>query len=276
MAATRDPRYLKVVAKTFRLVETMRQVNSSIRLSDLSRALKQPKATVFRILYTLNELGYVRQDPATEAYLLTERFGRFMWDETWETLKGASRPFMERLLHQYEQTVNLGLFDHDRVVYAEILEGLRAIRMTGTINTCAPFHATALGKSILAFLEPHEAEGILKKLSLTKFTDGTIVSLSRLTTHLKLVRARGFAVDNEETDRGARCIAAPILNRQGKPVAAISVAGPVTHIQRTEVKQIGEAVMECCFQVSKLMGYSGLKSNKQNISDGLNTLTRTP
>lgn len=262
MATPRDPSYLKVVAKTFRLVETMRQVNSSVRLSELSRALKQPKATVFRILHTLNELGYVRQDPATEAYLLTERFGRFTWDETGQTLKGAARPFMERLLHQYEQTVNLGVFDHDRVVYAEILEGLRAIRMTATVNTCAPLHATALGKSILAFLEPEEAEAILKKTPLMKFTEATIVDLPRLMAHLRSVRARGFAVDNEEMDRGARCIAAPILNHERTPVAAISVSGPITHIQRNEVKEIGEVVIDCCMKVSKLMGCTDFKSNQ--------------
>jgi IclR family KDG regulon transcriptional repressor len=262
VAESKNPSYLKVVAKTFRLVETMRQGSSSVRLSDLSRTLKQPKATVFRILYTLNELGYVRQDPATEAYLLTERFSRFMWDETDGALKGAARAFMERLLHQYEETVNLAVFDHDRVIYAEILEGLRGIRMTATVNTCAPLHATALGKSILAFLEPEEAEEILKRTLLTKFTETTIVDLSRLMAHLRSVRARGFAVDNEEIERGARCVAAPILNHQRRPVAAISVSGPITHIQRNEAKQIGEAVVDCCLKVSKLMGCPDLKSSR--------------
>ena len=264
MSEPRNSSYLKVVAKTFRVVELMRQGNSSARLSDLSRTLKQPKATVFRILYTLSQLGYVCQDPATDAYILTDRFSRFTWNEAEATLKSAARPFMERLLNRYEQTVNLVVFDHDRVVYSEILEGLRAIRMTGTVNTCAPLHSTALGKSILAFLEPNEAEKLLRRTALTKFTEMTIVSMPRLMSHLKVVRERGFAVDNEEMDRGARCVAAPILNHEQRPVAAISVSGPVTHIERKEVKEIGETIIACCTRISKLIGYPGIQEAGSN------------
>ena len=73
---------------------------------------------------------------------------------------------MEKLLSRFEQTVNLAIMDKDQVFYTEILEGLRSIRMAATVNTYGPIYATGVGKSMLAFLDPLEAEEILKKRSL--------------------------------------------------------------------------------------------------------------
>ena len=67
MSDGRRASYLKVVGKTFAIIEAMARAKTGVRLTDLSRQLQQPKATVFRILYTLSQLGYVRQDPRTDA-----------------------------------------------------------------------------------------------------------------------------------------------------------------------------------------------------------------
>jgi DNA-binding IclR family transcriptional regulator len=253
----KNPNYLKVVAKTFHLVEAMSKARSGIRLSELARKLGQPKATVFRILYTLQELGYVQQDPGTEMYRLSERIGRFTHGDAREMIIGAARPLMGHLLSRFEQTVNLGMMEHDKVIYVEIKEGLRSIRMAATVNTYAPLHSTALGKSLLAFLDPHEAEAILKKGLLTRFTEKTITELPQMMSHLKQVRKQGFAVDNEEMEWGARCIAAPLRNAAGVPIAAISVSGSTSQVRGVQVKEIAQALVKGCREVSEQLGFSG-------------------
>lgn len=250
----RNRGFLKVVAKTLRLMETMDTTGNELRLTDLSKSLKMPKATVFRILFTLETLGYARQDQRTGKYRLTEKAGWLRRDRSWDSLRGVARPFMERLLSRFEQTVNLGVLDRGQILYIEILEGLRSIRMMATVNTYAPLHCTALGKSILAYLAAEDVLDVLKKRQLRRFTANTIVSLPCLVQHLKKIHLRGYAVDNEEKERGARCVAAPILNPRGKAVAGLSISGPISHICRSNIKGIAEAVIECCVQISERTG----------------------
>jgi DNA-binding IclR family transcriptional regulator len=143
---------------------------------------------------------------------------------------------MERILARFEQTPCLGMLDQYQILYIEILEGLRSIRMAATVNAYAPVHSTSLGKSILAFLP--EAEAILSRKPVTQLTGKTITSIGLLKRHLGLVKKKGYAVDNEETERGARCVGAPIYNTHGRPYAAMSVAGPISYIQGNSCRRL--------------------------------------
>jgi IclR family transcriptional regulator, KDG regulon repressor len=244
-----------VVGKAFYVVESLAQANSAVRLSDLARELRQPKATVYRILYTLSQLGYVRQDPTSAAYQLTDKIAHLSRDDIKESLRGAARPFMEKLLARFEQTVNLGLLDHGQILYVEIVQGIRSIRMAATANTYAPLHSTALGKAVLAFTDRAEVERMLKQKPLLAFTRHTIISTPRLISHLQQARRRGFAVDNEEMEAGARCVAAPIFNADGQAIAAMSVSGPTSHIRGAHVRNIAQAVLAATCKVSERLGF---------------------
>src|SRR5690349_4444935 len=120
--------FLKAVAKTFAVIEALAETKSGAGVSELSRKLKQPKATVFRILYTLQELGYARKHPSTESYHLTDQVEGLAGGRRKVALKRVARPAMERLLGRFEQTVNLAILDLglDQVQYIEMLEGLRS------------------------------------------------------------------------------------------------------------------------------------------------------
>ena len=218
--------FLLVVEKAFRVLETVARAETGVRVSDLSRTLGQPKATIYRILYTLQELGYVRQDSRTRAYVSTAHAASLTHDRANETLRQLAAPHLKRLLARFEQTVNLAVFDRDRVFYFDILPGLRSIRMEATPMTYAPMHSTAVGKAIMAFLQPQEVQQILKARKLEKHTRATITAVPVLLNYIKRAREKGHAVDNQETEIGARCVAAPIFNAHGRPIAAISVWGP--------------------------------------------------
>lgn len=256
-----NPSYLKVVAKTFRVIETLSQLEKGIALSELARRVNQPKATVFRIVFTLKQLGYVEQDPRSEAYSLSHQLGWQTRNGVHGKLKAAARPYLQRILARFEQTVCLGTLDQDQVLYIEILEGLRSIRMAATVNSYAPIHSTSLGKSILAFLPLSEAEAILRRRPLSKLTAVTITSIPFLMRHLAQVRKAGYAVDEEETERGARCVGAPIYDARGMPFAGISVSGPTSHIGRELVPEIARFLMKACNEISRQMGFMNSPSH---------------
>jgi DNA-binding IclR family transcriptional regulator len=267
MDQVKNRSYLKVVAKAIRVMETMASFDRESRLTDLSKALKFPKATVFRILFTLEQLGYVEQNASTGTYRLSEKTGWSRRHEFRESLKSIARPFMQRLLGRFEQTVNLGVLDQDQMLYIEILEGLRSIRMAATVNTFGPLHCTALGKSILAHLPADECLEILNHRPLARYTSNTIVSTSRLIHHLRKVRSCGYAVDNEEAERGARCVAVPIFNSESRPAASISVSGPISHIQRSTVQEIAQALIACGRSISERMGCTGRRVMPKQLTN---------
>jgi IclR family KDG regulon transcriptional repressor len=247
--------FLRAVESAFRILELMARSEAGIRVSEVARTLQLPKATVFRVLYTLQEIGYARKDPVSRSYVSVQGGTWTSHDEGRETLKRVARPYMEKLLSRFEQTVNLAVLNRGQVFYAEILEGLRSIRMSANVNTYAPVHTTGVGKSMLAFLHPMEAEEILKKRPLTKLTPKTITSVREQVKAFKKIREQGYSVDNEETETGARCVAAPIFNAQGRSVAAISVSGPVSHISGSVVGQIAQALVESTRKISAQLGF---------------------
>jgi IclR family acetate operon transcriptional repressor len=250
-----DRNILKVVAKTFRVIEVVAQHSDGIQLGELARKCeKAPKATVFRILHTLKALGYVQQDEASGAYRLTQELVWLGRSETRDSLIRAARPHLERLRAQFEQTVGLAVLDKDQLLYIEILEGLRSIRMNATVNTYAPLHCTSLGKAILSKLDAEEMARVLGRKPPAKFTSKTITSIALLERHLAEVRAQGYAVDDEETEEGARCVGAAIIGRLGKPVGAISVSGPVSAISLERVPAIAREVKKACKVISELLG----------------------
>jgi len=247
--------FLRALESAFRVLEIMARSESGVHVSEVARTLQLPKATVFRILFTLQEIGYARKDPSTRAYVTVRGAAWVNHAEGRETLRRVARPYMEKVLSRFEQTVNLAVLDRGQVLYTEILEGLRSIRMSANVNTYAPVHATGVGKSMLAFLHPVEAEEILKKKPLAKLTPKTITSIRAQLKTFKRIREQGYAIDNEEAETGARCVAAPIFNSQGRPTAALSVSAPVNYMTASVVAQVSQTLADATRKISGQLGF---------------------
>jgi IclR family KDG regulon transcriptional repressor len=251
----RDSKFLRALESAFRILEFMSRSEKGVRVTDASKTLQLPKATVFRILFTLQQLGYARKDPITRTYVVVSSTAWLNHDGERDTLRRVARPYMERLLARFEQTVNLAVLDRDQVLYTEIIEGLRSIRMAATVNTYAPIYATGIGKSMLAFLHPIEAEEILKRKARPKLTSKTMTSIPVLLKAFKRIREQGYAIDNEEAEMGARCVAAPIFNAQGRPIAAISVSAPASYMSGTVIPQVGQMLLDVTRKASAQLGF---------------------
>jgi IclR family transcriptional regulator, KDG regulon repressor len=252
----RDPNHVRVVVKTLRLIEALAQSKTSVRLGELAVILGQPKTSVFRVLATLKQQGYVQQAPGTDAYQLTDRVALWSRNKLDDSLRQTARPYLGRLLARFEQTVNLAMFDAGQIRYVEILEGLRSIRAAPNEHAVAPLHCTALGKAVLAFLPPAEArERLEASAPLQKYTSHTITSLRVLSKELIRIRKQGYALDNEETEEGARCVAAPLFGPKEKPIAGISITGPLSSLRGNTIQEVAQALKQCTRGISTQLGY---------------------
>ena len=212
-----------------------------------------PKATVFRLLRTLEDLGYLEYDPEAETYQLTERLRQLGEPGLGPILARLARPAMTRLVAEFEQTVNLATVEAGQLVYKDVQEGLRNVRMRPIPGVFLSWDKTALGKSILAFFPRDRA------ISLLRLTVAEIEQRGRqvLWDELGRVRKTGFALDLEESEEGLCCVAAPILGQLGTPVAAISVSGSSSVLTTRALPRIGARLIEECSALSIALGYQG-------------------
>ena len=128
------------------------------------------------------------------------------------------------------ETANLGVAEDDCVVFVSQVETHQAIRAFFRPGTRSPFHASGIGKAILAHLPPERVNAIVRKAGLEAFTERRCRRRCRLPRDLAEIRARGWSVDDEERHPGMRCVAAAIFNEFGEPVGGISVSGPTVRV----------------------------------------------
>ena len=138
----------------------------------------------------------------------------------------ASRPFLEQLSSETSETVHLAVLDGESVVYVDKIDSPHLLRMYSHVGRRAPAYCTGLGKALLSSLTEPELRRIYPQKKLHRFTPNTITEPGRLEAELAEIRQRGVAVDNEEHEVGIVCFAAPVRERSGRVLAAISVSIP--------------------------------------------------
>lgn len=227
-------------------------------MTELSKELGINSSTTFRLLSTLRYHNLVQLDEATGNY----RLGLACLElsrayHTGDEVRKAALPVMEKLRDETKETVHLGVLDALEIVYIEKLEGLHAIGlMSSRIGRRAPAYCTGLGKALLAFSNFNDIEADLGQLNLKGFTEATITNGKKLLEHLIGVREKGYALDLGEHEKEVRCVAAPIFNRYGKTVAAISVSGPSGRIDPIEHnRELIDKTLQAAREISEELGY---------------------
>jgi len=247
--------YISVLEKAVRVLEAFHG-ERQVALGQLAARTRLVKSSVFRILFTLERLGYIEKVNGGR-YSVTSRFGRLAGElRPAFDLSSLAAPFMAQLVQRFQETTNLGVLDGGEVLYIHVIECSHAFRLAAHAGMRSPVHSTAMGKCLLCRMPRREVEVILKTHALEPLTPHTIREPAAFYRELERVRARGYAIDNEEDSRGARCIGAPILDPEGNARAAISLSGPATRVKPARDAEIAKALMEACKQISTLLGYT--------------------
>lgn len=218
-----------VLGKVVLILRSFTAEDHGVTLAELGRRTGLPKGTLHRVL---NDLVQVRLlDRTEDGYRLSgQMFELGMLASVERGLLEVATPFMEDLYERTHETVHLGVLEGTEVVYVSKIGGHRQASSPSRIGGRMPLHCTAIGKALLAN-SPVELLAEVVKGGLERRTARTITAPGRLRQHLAGVLEAGVAYEFEESAIGLACVAAPVLDAMDRPVAALSVAGPVTRFQ---------------------------------------------
>lgn len=227
------------------ILEFLAAAQRGATIAELAERLGFPSASVFRITQELAEMGYLSRDPATKRFSLTNKFLLLGQPQ------GRSRGLVEasigamRGLHKAtgETTQACCLVETDAVILEQILS-IHPFKYSAELGARCPSYSCAPGKAILAFLPDDQRQELVGRLRMKRFTPTTITDRRAFREELARIAACGYAVDRSEGLEGIHCVAAPIRNRQGFPVGALTIAGPASRIPETDFERLGMLVAE--------------------------------
>ncbi len=256
---------VSVVQKAFDVLEHLARYGDA-GVSQLSRELHIPLATVHRLLATLSVSGYVLKDPASQNYRLSTKVLQLSGSVLSRlNVRTIALPHMRRLAVDFRETVNLGVLEGDRVVYADTIPTPEPLRFEVPLGGYFAAHCTGLGKAIAAHIPAAQLRRLLGDGRLPRFTPNTIVERSVLLRHLTEARARGYVLDDEEMHEGIRSVGAPVRDRHGRVVAAISMAAPTLRMPDTRVAAVATAIVKAAAEISAELG---AVSNHNRLHEG--------
>jgi IclR family acetate operon transcriptional repressor len=237
------------------LLERLSAAPDGVNLTDLSQQLGMPAATVHRLLSTFEERDFVEQDAELGLWfvgLKTFTVGNAFLNR--RDFVASARPYMQRLVEQCGETVNLGVIDQGEVVFISQVESREVMRMIVRLGSRSPIHASGVGKALLASMPEQQVTRILQQRGLARYTDHTIDSPAPLHAELEQVRQQGYALDDEEHAVGLRCVAAPIFDENGQALAAISLSGPKARIVDSRLSELGNAIRQTAVEITQVLG----------------------
>ncbi|THD83449.1 IclR family transcriptional regulator [Aliigemmobacter aestuarii] len=231
--------------------------SSGMTLSELATDTDESVATVYRALVTLQTHGMVEAEEPGQVWHVGAgafRVGSAFLRRT-KIVERARHP-MDRLMRETGETANLGVESGDQVLFVSQVETHQAIRAFFPPGTMGPMHVSGIGKALLAWYPPEKVAGIVARRGLERFTSLSITSETALARDLARTRDRGFAIDDQERTEGMRCVAAPIFNAHGEPVAGLSVSGPAFRVGLSDTARLGEMVRAAADRVTDATGGS--------------------
>lgn len=254
-AAAEPKMTVRAVERALLILSIVARSMRPIGLSEISRAADLDKATVLRLLTTLEVDGFVSRNQDGRSYTLGARFIQLLG--AWHVdIRRMARLHMERLSRVTGETVGLIEARGTEAVRVEGIASSHELGMSASVGRSAPMYAGAGGKSIMAHLPKAEIDRIVEVTELRPVTPDTITVRETLMEELEQVRRQGFAHSIGENVVGAASVAAPVFNAGGYPVAAITVSGPQIRLKRARLLQIAPLVREAAMALSQELGYS--------------------
>jgi DNA-binding IclR family transcriptional regulator len=258
-ADRRDGPVRKSLEGVDRVVKVLRMLESDdpLTLADVARRSELSEPTTLRYLSSLCVHGLVERTSSGRYRLGWELFRLGNQALAGRVPRDVAVPVMEQLREQFNETVNLALREGDSLVVVEVLESKRTLKPLNQVGQRDPWHASALGKAMLAFMSPADRDSLLDRSSLERFTPRTIVDRRQLTRELEATRERGYAIDHQEIEDDLTCVAAAVLGPTGTPSYGISVSFPTHRLEEHLIEHCGTAAQAAAAALRSRLGYGG-------------------
>jgi IclR family transcriptional regulator, KDG regulon repressor len=255
MTATKTPS-VSSVRRALSIIEVLAGARNGLGVSVVSRKIHAPKSSTHTILLTLERSGFLEYDARSEQYSLGPKFfalGYLLPSKT--DAREQARPYLADLVENTGLTAHLAILDGNQIVYVEKIDSPGLVKMNTWVGRRIDAHCTALGKVLLAHSPADRFNELFKSKALVQRTARTIGSRETLMREMHKIRARGFAVDDEECGIGVRCVSSPIFDREGKAIAAIGVAGTTAQISRPTLETLGRLARDAAGKISRNLGF---------------------
>jgi len=256
----------QVLDRVVKILECFTPDRTDMRLVEIAEATGLHKSTLYRLLEAMRAHRLIGFDAQSGRYhpglklfeIGSLAAGRF-------ALERHAHPTLEHLANVSGETAHLCVLDGSDVVYIAKVECTRTLRIPSAIGQRNPAYCTGVGKAILAFLTPPQLAAYLAGTTFKPFTRKTLTTAGELKANLRQIALRGYAVDDQEREEGVRCVAAPVRDRAGEVVAAISIAGPSTRVTKERVAELANHVMRAAADVSVGLGFNASSNGAGRI-----------
>jgi len=253
----RDRNVVDVGKKMFVVLEALtRNPRNPPSLEEITHSVGLAKTTVYRLLNTMKEIGYVEQTSPNGGYVLSQKFFELSRPAVpHQYLMPMARTWLERLSLRTGGTASLGILDQGSLLYLAVIESQHPYRYAMKPGDYYYAHATAMGKCLLAYLSEEEVDEVIRTHGLPRLTRNTITTGTELLSVLAMVKRDGFAINVEENADGVMCVGAPIWGPEVRPMAALSISSPLVRMQGVIDSMKNEA-LRVARQLSLMLGHN--------------------
>ncbi|MBF4692196.1 IclR family transcriptional regulator [Fusibacter ferrireducens] len=259
-----DKYKLQSVDNALMIVDMISEEGTELGISEISRRTNLGKSTVHRLLSTLGSRGYVIQNSDTGKYKLGIKFVNIAAGIlNNQNIIKECRPYLEELSFITGETIHLSFYNNGEITFVDKIKGKNPSVMGSVIGSVKSAYTTSMGKVFLAYLSEQALHDYLENVVLRPYTPYTITNIEELKENIEKVRAQGYGEDQQEAEEGLVCIAAPIFDRGGEVISAISVSGAASRINENKA-HIVEQVKKYAAICSKSFGGT-FNSNRKKL-----------
>jgi DNA-binding IclR family transcriptional regulator len=260
-----SPYQVQVLDRALGILDLLSGESPELGPSEVSERTGLHKSTVHRLLQVLERHRLIEKMALNGKYRLGLRLFELGSKAMAQfDLRERAQPYLKRLVLETGETAHICIPDGDRMLSIANVESSRTLRTPSTVGHRTPLHCTSVGKALLAFLPEDERNDLINQCELTDYTRHTITKPARLKAELKLIRQRGYAMDNEEIEEGLRCVGAPVMDHSGRVIAAMSIAGPAFRLTEDRIPAVARSVIQAASELSVELGYKETRPEKKS------------
>lgn len=244
------------VVRALQLLDCLAESGDPMSVAEITKVMGVSRSTAYRLLRTLMAHGYVSESSTDSdglqigpkvLKLATSFLARF-------EIRAVARPFLVALRDTSRETVHLVVPHEGEVLHIEKVESMQPVRAHSPIGLQEPMHCSAVGKAMLAAMPDAEVDAIIRQHGLPRRSPNTITDPEALKQHLRLVRARGFAINDVENEEGIRATGVALAPYSGMPIAAISISGPAYRFTMEQACSLSDELKKAAAGILRQMG----------------------
>lgn len=247
------------IERALNVMEVLHHAGREMGVNEIAQIMDEYQSTIFRAIATLQAHGYIYQNATNSKYGLGWKlYAMGNAIEQNSTLINTVMPYVKELALEFQETVNVAIRDYtkqDDYYAITICQEKGRSRLLGSSEAKGELFScsySSVGKALLAHSEDFSPEHAFLKEPIA-YTEHTIVTAEALIRELEEVRRVGYAVDNEEQEKGLYCVGCPVLNEQENAVLAISISGYIGNMQTYGVEHIVSRLKEITRELQQIL-----------------------